>query len=231
MTEARRKTRPLLFAFNGQEYFTLKDIRSECRQRLAQYPFGYQGRLAKDDADWFVSLVKERHYKASSLLSKQIDGIELYLRFGQSSNHLQIVYQDGSCVPFSWAQCCTLKKQPSERRCVNSALRLAVADQVVEELDRVFENRFLIVCPMTHKVLCRAQVHVDHAPPCFADIVSRWLIKEQLDLSHIQVRDYEHGGWCMACDDQEKSWADFHRKHANLRVVCKEWNMKAGRHT
>lgn len=230
MAKARNKTRPLLFAFGGQEYFTLKGIRAECRRRLAKYPFGYQGRLSKNDEDWFVLLVKERHYKSLELLGKQIAGIELCLRLGQSNNHLQIAYRDGSYVPFSWNQCCTLKKQHNKRKCVINALRLAVADQVAEELNRAFENRFLIVCPMTHKVLCRAQAHVDHAPPCFADIVGLWLIKEQIDLSHIPLRDYEHGGWCMDCDEQRKSWADFHRKHANLRVVCREWNMKAGRH-
>lgn len=223
-------TSEVLFCFHGKDYLTFKDIRSECRRVLSKYPAGYEGNLSKDDSEWFVCLAKKRHYNSDVLFSKKIDSVEMYKRLGQSNNHLRFFYDDGSFLPFSWAKCCTSKKPCCKTERTN-ALRLAIVDQVIEELDRAFNNCLLVVCPMTLKVLCRDQVHVDHAVPCFADIVLLWLRQERIELSDVLVCDYEHGGKCMACDSQKTSWSKFHRNNAKLRVVCKQWNMKAGRHT
>jgi len=213
---------------SNTEYRTLKSLKEECRRRLSLYSDGV-GILTDDDAGWFLDLAKKYHHSPRILFCKPVDGIELYERLGQKNNHLRLIYNDGTTAAFSWNKCCRSVK-PNTRAEVTGALRMAVVDQVLEEIDRAFQGRLLIVCPMTHKVICREQSHVDHAPPAFADIVLMWFRKEGITFSDVATSDYEHGGKIMANESQRASWSSFHRKHAKLRVVCREWNIKAGRH-
>jgi hypothetical protein len=217
-----------MYSVLQHEYKTLKSLKEECRRRLSEYRDGV-GTLCADDTEWFLALAKKYHHSAHVLFSKPVDGIEIYERHGQRNNHLRLIYIDGTTAAFSWNKCCR-SVQPNTRAEISGALRMAVVDQVIDELDRTFKSRLLTVCPMTHKVICREQSHVDHAPPAFADLVQMWLRTQRIAFSDVEIADYVHGGKVMANESQRASWALFHRKHAILRVVCREWNMKAGRH-
>jgi|DEB0MinimDraft_6_1074348.scaffolds.fasta_scaffold07107_2 ADP-ribosylglycohydrolase len=217
-----------MYSVLQHEYKTLKSLKEECRRRLSEYRDGV-GTLCADDTEWFLALAKKYHHSKHILFCKPVDGIELYERLGQKNKHLRLIYRDGTTAAFSWNKCCRLV-QRNTRAEVSGALRMAVVDQVMDAIDRAFDSRLLVVCPMTHKVICREQSHVDHAPPAFADLVQMWLRTERIAFSDVEIADYVHGGKVMANESQRASWALFHRKHAILRVVCREWNMKAGRH-
>lgn len=213
----------------GIEYSTFASIKRDAKARLAAYGQGYFGDLSKDDADWFIDLVRQLHPYPKSKLHKPVVGVEVYVRYGVANNNLRFVYEDGTSCPFSWNKCCK-GKASSDITSIKNALRCAINDQVVQCLDETFTGRFLIVCPVTGRLLDRNSVHVDHAPPAFADIVAMWVRREGIQLSDINLVDDSQGGQVMAEGYQKESWRGFHKKHARLRVVCAEWNVKAGRH-
>lgn len=213
----------------GIKYETFAAVKRDAKARLAAYGPGYFGDLNAEDAEWFVDLVRQLHPYPESKLHKPIAGVEVYVRYGVANNNLRFVYEDGTYQPFSWNKCCK-GKASGDTTSIKNALRDAVNDQVVECLNMAFKDRLLVVCPMTKKPVDRNSVHVDHAPPAFADIVVMWLRHERIQLSEVLLADDSQGGQIMVEGTQKESWRDFHKKHARLRVVCAEWNIKAGKH-
>jgi len=218
-----------MYSVLDTQYKSFAAIKRECKSRLASYGNGYVGPLNKEDAKWFVDLIKNMHPNASEKLCKPVAGVEFYSRYGVSNNNLRLVYDDGSKGDFSWNACCR-SKQSSDLSSIKNALRTAINDQVAAVLSKAFLDRDLIVCPMTFKVLGRDAVHVDHAPPAFADIVAMWLRRERIDLCDVPIEKDTHGGALIKPGRLLESWWKFHRQHANLRVVSAKWNMQAGKH-
>jgi len=218
-----------MYIVANTEYKSFSDLKRECRRRLAAYGQGYIGPLNEDDAAWFVDLIKQMHPAASDKLCRPVAGVEFYSRYGVSNNNLRLVYDDGSKCDFSWNACCR-SKQSSDLSSIKNALRTAINDQVGAVLAKAFLGRDLIVCPITFEVLGRDAVHVDHAPPAFADIVAMWLRRERIELCDVPIEKDPHGGALMKPGRLLESWWKFHRQHANLRVVSAKWNMQAGKH-
>lgn len=213
----------------GIKYETFSAVKRDAKARLAAYGPGYFGDLNADDAEWFVDLVRKLHPYPETKLHKPIVGVELYVRYGRANNNLCFVYEDGTKQPFSWNKCCK-GKQSGDTTSIRNALRDAINEQIVECLNKTFGDKFLVLCPMTGKLLDRKSVHVDHAPPAFADIVLMWLRRQCIELSDIVLADDAQGGQIMAPGPQRDSWVAFHKSHACLRVVCAQWNTSAGKH-
>ena len=226
--------RPCLLVYfmheiHGNHYKTLAAIKRDAKARLAAYGQGYFGDLNKEDAEWFVDLVRKLHPYPKNKLYKPIVGVEVYVRYGVANNNLRFIYEDGTSCPFSWNKCCK-SKASGDTTSIKNALRDAINDQVVDCLNTTFACTLLVLCPMTGKLLDRKSAHVDHAPPAFADIVLMWLRKQRIKLPDIALADDVQGGQIMAPGPQRESWVAFHKSHARLRVVCAQWNISAGRH-
>ena len=138
--------------------------------------------------------------------------------------HFVIVRTDGVRTDVSFHICID---GSNERRDCFHALRHAVADQVFSfQLAALAEGS--VVCPYTQVVLTRENVHVDHAPPdTFFALATRWMNEHGLSIPTVPLVDNADNQWVRSMRDavQQRSWSDFHRSNARLRVISRPANL------
>ena len=105
---------------------------------------------------------------------------------------------------------------------IKRAMRISVRGQIEE-----FRNSCQpgIVCPVTEKEInILGESEVDHDKPEFAELVK--LFREKYPELNYKV--HKPNGMCeiFECDETEKTWTQYHRKNANLRLLSKEGHKK-----
>lgn len=113
------------------------------------------------------------------------------------------------------------------------ALRKAVDDQISEHRckhRKAHNGKYVDV--VDGKTLSPLDSHVDHYPISFARLVDMWFAEQQYGFEDIAIEATvgEFNGVMMSNDAQCRSWQDFHREHAALRVVSKERNLSSRHH-
>ena len=108
------------------------------------------------------------------------------------------------------------------------ALRRAVENQIITyraKHRRMHNGKY--VDEVDRKVLAPENSHVDHYPISFARLVDMWCAEQKCSLDDIATEATvgEFNGVVMSDDAQLRSWQDFHREHAVLRVVSKARNL------
>lgn len=210
----------------GTNWGTKKNLEAECKRRLGAYLPDDVVPLTSEDARWFLQLIEERHPEVAQLLSRDANGVELYRRDGQWSNHLRIRYTNGEMSPFSW-KCCVTGRPKTAKEAASSAMRAAVAYQAIEAKSLAFLERLLVECPMSGELVGADDAEVHHVVE-FSVLRDAWLSRGGLAIEDIVVCDSRNGGREMACPAQIASWVAYHEEHAELVVVCKKWH---GEHT
>lgn len=110
------------------------------------------------------------------------------------------------------------------------ALRRAIDDQIGQYRGKhKAAHNGKYVDEVDGKVLSPSQSHVDHYPVSFARLVDTWLAEQQCTLEDVVVEATvgDFGGVVMCDDAQRRSWQDYHRRYATLRVVSKERNLSS----
>lgn len=110
------------------------------------------------------------------------------------------------------------------------ALRRAVENQIITyraKHRRMHNGKY--VDEVDRKVLAPENSHVDHYPVSFARLVDMWFAEQQYSFDDIATEATvgEFNGVVMSNDAQRRSWQDFHREHAALRVVSKARNLSS----
>jgi hypothetical protein len=125
---------------------------------------------------------------------------------------------DGSSIDFSYRQCL----QPASPWIdLTSAMRLAIAPQIVERKTRVFGSREVVQCPVTDVRCTWDQMHVDHRPPLtFARLMQDFLLSEGVGPEQIDLEEAPDGiGSVLANADWSQEWQAYHAMFADLWVI------------
>src|SRR5262249_7140475 len=91
-----------------------------------------------------------------------------------------------------------------------------------------FGDDVRVLCPMTCSPITKAQSHVDHEPPATFDALVRgWLEEAGLAIESIEISGFEDGQIERGFVDPavERSWVEYHRARAKLRVVSIRANL------
>lgn len=148
----------------------------------------------------------------------------------KTTRHFVLTRNDGSVTDFSFISCLDGAHRIKDAL---SALRQAVSDQIIFFKRSAFSSDILPICPYLGLALNFEDAHVDHTSPyTFQYLVNCWLAESQLSLPEIQLSDSVDNQWTsyMADRAQEKSWAEFHRSRAILRVISKSANLSNAKH-
>lgn len=110
------------------------------------------------------------------------------------------------------------------------AMRRAVEDQIIRyraKHRRVHNGKY--VDEVDGKVLSPLKSHVDHYPVSFARLVDTWLAEQKCSLEDIATEATvgDFGGVVMSDEAQRKNWQDYHREHAQLRIVSEQRNLSS----
>ncbi len=140
-----------------------------------------------------------------------------------------IIRNDGTGTEFSFMEC--LSPRPHAIRFQN-ACRTAIADQIVEFVERSFALDECVQCAITGAPLTRKACHVDHDPP-FRNLVRQFIETEKIVIDEVRIdgeadnvtTDY-FGDSLLA-----KRFSAFHRDHAKLRLVTSAANLGRRRNT
>ena len=133
---------------------------------------------------------------------------------------------DGTETDFSYLRC--INRQ-SKRQDFYEACRRTVADQIISFRNQYFRNNPNAVCPVTGTSLSPNNCHVDHCEPqTFKRLADEFLDKYEIDLKKVKLSSGIDGELSSQFVDQGLAdrWAQYHRKHAALRVIGKEANLK-----
>lgn len=98
------------------------------------------------------------------------------------------------------------------------AMRNSIFPQIAQ-----FKNNSIMEC-----VLCNntKNIHIDHHEPQFIDLKTEFLSIWKGPLPNIFDEDVGHLNIFSKKDNKfEKSWIEFHRTNATLRVLCKKCNL------
>lgn len=216
-------------SFVGSLSFDSKQsLYEHCRSIVAKYGDGEL--MRREDAEFFLMLVQERHrtpeHKLIPGLEHSIEGVvvrhesaaRLLDRGGK--NHTVIRYASGDEVSFSWVKCCRGFSRMTD---VNGAMRRAVFPQVIGFKKFRFVNGS-VSCEETGEALQWDTAAVDHYPKTFASIRDDWLVESRIGTEGVCIERHPKGGSYMVDEEQLKSWEQFHAAEAVLRLVTVEVN-------
>jgi len=138
------------------------------------------------------------------------------------SRSLEAVRPDGTTTDFSYRKCL---REPTRWEEFVAALRHAVEFDVISARDRAFAGAERIACPVTGKMVTKAEVEVDHAPPdTFEALAEEFATKETVDRKNPPITESEDGAIGRFVSDLElcERWKRFHKERARLRVISTE---------
>ena len=208
----------------GSHTFDTKDAAKEyIRALLARYPD--DAVITGDDAVFLQDLLG-LHHEADRKIGVGIHHFSARrdTQWG-TSRHFVVCRVDGTDTDFSFHKCLDGR---NERRDVFQALRHAVADQINACRGQAFAGGAVPRCPYTGQQLSPASAHIDHTPPnTFLSLVMRWLQERGLRIADVPIDDGGDNTCVRQLTDsnQERSWQEFHRQHARLRVISGTANL------
>lgn len=144
--------------------------------------------------------------------------------FGRT-RHFVVVRTDGSSTDFSFNNCVKGANPRADRL---QALRVAVAEEVATFKNKAFAGGSSVSCAVRGVQTPFRDADVDHTPPkTFAKLVERWLSRSGIDLGDVAVSPAADNQIVSTMGDQRqlRSWQAFHKKHAELRIVCRAANL------
>lgn len=105
-------------------------------------------------------------------------------------------------------------------------LTIAMRNSIYPQIEE-FKNNSIMEC-----VLCcnTKNIHVDHHEPQFIDLKTKFLSNWKGPLPNIFEVNGSHSKIFNNIDNEfEKSWIEFHRKNAILRILCEKCNLSRKR--
>lgn len=142
-----------------------------------------------------------------------------------TTRHFVIVREDGSSTDFSFHTCIDGTNHRQDRF---SAMRNAVAQQMIDFKVFQFSSDLLPVCFYLKCALTESEAHVDHeAPQTFHFLANTWLQANGLKIEGLELVDNADNQWIrkLRHEDQIRSWQKFHHVHARLRIISKRANL------
>jgi hypothetical protein len=181
---------------------------------------------AFDDVMWLI----KRHPSASEKIGCGIASI--YVRRNPtfpSQRSFWIQRADGSETDFSYLRCIDGKDKSAQHWFVQ-ACRWAVVKQILAFKQRAFAAG-CATCSVTGQLVGWSSCHVDHESPQFAALVASFVTEFDIDVESVAVSGCSDNECAprFASPAMHNMWSEYHRKHATLRIVTAEINLKRKR--
>ena len=175
--------------------------------------------LSAEDFDFMLTLLLS-HENSTEKIGPGVKRMWLQsTRYGNKCFWLERL--DGTKTDFSYYKCLTASNDHSDYL---KACRKAIEPLVIGVRDSVFGDRDKICCPILGIQITRHESHVDHYPHQFIDLAKEFFISQNKKI------EVDHGdgriGVIFKDKDMEKSWVEFHEKHASLRVISEKANLQ-----
>jgi hypothetical protein len=212
----RAAKRPTGYHLGMQVFRTKQAVTEAIKGMLAGYPVGS---IVRPNDEAVLLDLLQHHPHAHEKIGVGIKRLRIQEPPGYPGQRcFWIERTDGSRIDFSYRQCL----QPASPWIdLTSAMRLAIAPQIVERKTRVFGSREVVQCPITDVRCTWEQMHVDHRPPLtFAKLMQDFLLSEGLGPDQIDLEEAPDGiGSVLANADWSQEWQAYHAMFADLWVI------------
>jgi len=198
----------------GEYFANATSLRMRCREIIDKYLFegcAEELEMSLDDAAFFVELVRLRDGSRMPA-STYVRHVLRSTRDGQVGRHVVFQYGDGSRDMIGWSKICG--GRPASRGVAINDMREAVRQQMQEA--------YFAGCGAVGD---DAVVHHDGMP--FSEIAELWLRDVGMTPEQLPVMDlFDGGGYTLAPGPLRESWREFHKRHATLVVVSRQWHIE-----
>lgn len=182
----------------------------------------------------FVSDLLLRHPEAEAKIGVGIKHFTVAPDSVYKRNRHFIVHRvDGTFVDFSWMKCVRGQAR-TPRATVMHHLREAVREQTAGFKRQFFASKQTkLFCPISGLPINYKNSDVDHDPILFVDLADSFMLAESKTYEGTEIKKQSQNGVSYFSDfvdqDFKKRWQDFHKQHAQLRVISRLENMKKDR--
>ena len=185
------------------------------------------GESLKGETHEFVLSLLERHPRAAEKIGQGVDYFTVNSD-GNSDRCFYIHREGQEPVHFSYLK--ALKGKDDARSLMVGALNRAIDEQIWDFRDSELA-RGEQVCPYTGQVITKENYHVDHHNPTFRELHTAWLTQMNFEVSDIKISDGQENeiGRRLTDETQKRSWQEFHRSHAHLRLLSPLGNLSAAK--
>jgi hypothetical protein len=206
-----------------RKFPTKKETKDFIRAIVARYEDGV--RLALEDEAFMRDLLTLHPHSEE----KMGGGISHFTigpdqEWGTTRNFI-VHRMNGSFTDFSFHHCVDGTNHRQDR---SSALRSAVADQVVNFKALAFSGTSVPVCVYLNKLLSESDSHVDHeSPQTFHSLANAWLASIGRTVDSLELVDNADNQWIRTLRDPEmiRSWQKYHAANVRLRMISKRANL------
>lgn len=180
-----------------------------------------QTNLTPKDFDFIRDLV-DRHPRADQKIGIGIQSISVEMSpLNKNYKQFRIHRYDSSTTDFSYIRC--IDGKISKERLFKMACRTAIAPQIQE-----FRNK--------HSPQENNGTHVDHHQPSFDTLVNNFYLSDPFPFEELEIEGFDDNQMTKRFIDKdlEQRFADYHRTHANLRLISAHENLtkkRSNQHT
>lgn len=219
-----------MITVGGAHYRSKEAVKDVCREIVARYRAGNDVTAEADDQFLRDLLALHPEYE-----TKRGSGVAHFRiisgPWGAKSAGLAVVRITGEVVDFSWNACLT---PPSHRAQVLGALRLLVANQMIDARNELLVSGEPLVCAVTAvDIPSVAELHMDHADPTFL-VLAEQFVNQEGGYAAIGIQPDPGTGISyteLADKALAEKWRAHHKAHAVLRPVLRRVNLSDLRRT
>jgi|SRR3990167_3020673 len=195
---------------SGQSFKSKAELARKCQE--LQNLYFQKGNIEGEDRIFLEALFNQ-HPRKESKLKTGIFAVYCDLAPLKATKCFWILRNDGSNIDISWNRC--INKEDSRNE-VLRVMRRAVADQIIEFKKKIFGDQEVVPSAISGILLKWNDVHIDHFNPSFIIIAEHWIgdrnwSEIQIDHSN-NLAEFTNAADC-------RSWSDYHKENAHLRVI------------
>lgn len=106
---------------------------------------------------------------------------------------------------------------------IHKAMRASIKDQILEFKKAHLLKNSCFISEISGEKIDPGYVHVDHYDPTFYELANSWINLIGFDNIETVSLGYQLGS--VLREDQKKSWSDYHKEYANLRILSARENL------
>jgi hypothetical protein len=204
------------FRIGSREFRSKEQAKAAIREVLYRYELGES--TNETDREFLSDLLR-LHPDAGRKIGAGIK--QFQVRNNTGTRGFWVVRRDGTETDFSFLECLGASSHTQK---VRDAMRHAIADQRDEFRNKVFAAGDA-TCAITGVLLAHDTCHVDHFDPTFEVLADEFAFGEGGYEAVEVVSEDGMIGSRLVDGRLQKSWQEFHRTRARLRLVTKEANL------
>ena len=156
---------------------------------------------------------------------KEGKGIEYFIikknKINSRGFEINIKRLDGSIIDFSWVKCVT-ESFPTNEKILLQAMREAICAQTIS-----YKKTHKKICKFCGENSKKQRFHVDHDNPEFRELSKTFLKKNKKNPKTFGENTNTHITKFLTKDKLfENKWQTFHKKNANLQILCESCNLR-----